>query len=36
VEDPPLYRPYMMKEQLREIFRTGGQRGKLLLAGLIS
>ena len=32
----PLYRAYMMKEQLRDIFRTGGQRGKELLAGLIS
>jgi len=32
----PLYRAYMMKEQLREIFRTGGQRGRELLAGLIS
>ena len=32
----PLYRAYMMKEQLRETFRAGAARGKVLLAGLIS
>ncbi len=31
-----LYRGYLMKEQLREIFRAGTVRGKVLLAGLIS
>jgi transposase len=32
----PLYRGYLMKEQLREIFKAGPGRGHALLAGLIS
>lgn len=32
----PLYKAYLMKEQLREIYRSGPDRGKILLAGLIS
>ena len=32
----PLYKAYLMKEQLREIYRSGPDRGKVLLAGLIS
>lgn len=32
----PLYRAYMIKEQLRDIFKTGGQRGKTLLIGVIA
>lgn len=32
----PLYRAYLMKEQLREIYRAGPRRGKALLAGLIN
>jgi transposase len=32
----PLYRGYLMKEQLREIFKAAPERGKVLLAGLIS
>jgi transposase len=32
----PLYRGYLMKEQLREIFKASPERGKALLAGLIS
>jgi transposase len=32
----PLYRGCMIKEQLRDIFKTGGQRGKILLAGVIA
>lgn len=32
----PLYTAYMIKEQLRDIFKTGGQRGKILLAGLLA
>jgi len=31
-----LYRGYLMKEQLREIFQSGTEGGKTLLAGLIS
>jgi transposase len=32
----PLYKAYLIKEQLRDTFKTGGQRGKSLLAGLLS
>jgi transposase len=32
----PLYKAYLMKEQLREIYQSGPGRGKKLLAGLIS
>ena len=32
----PLYRAYLIKEQLREVFRAKGKRGRLLLAGVIS
>jgi transposase len=32
----PLYRGYLIKEQLREIFKAGPGRGHALLAGLIS
>ncbi len=32
----PLYRAYLMKEQLREIYRSPPARGKVLLAGLMS
>jgi transposase len=32
----PLYRAYLIKEQLRDIFKTGGKRGKALLAGVIA
>jgi transposase len=31
-----LYTAYLMKEQLREVFKVKGERGKALLAGLIS
>lgn len=36
VTNKQLYRAYLMKEQLREVFKTKGQRGKALLAGLIA
>jgi transposase len=32
----PLYRAYLIKEQLWEVFRAKGKRGRLLLAGVIS
>jgi transposase len=32
----PLYRAYLIKEQLREVFRVKGKRGRRLLAGVIS
>jgi transposase len=32
----PLYRAYLMKEQLREVYRAAPGHGKALLAGLIS
>lgn len=32
----PLYRAYLMKEQLREVFQVSGSRGRQLLAGLIA
>jgi transposase len=32
----PLYRAYLIKEQLREVFRVKGERGRRLLAGLIA
>lgn len=32
----PLYRAYLIKEQLREVFRAKGRRGRLLLAGVIA
>lgn len=32
----PLYKAYLIKEQLREIYRAGPERGKILLAGLLS
>ncbi|MGH3193488.1 MAG: ISL3 family transposase [Streptosporangiaceae bacterium] len=35
-DNKQLYRAYLMKEQLREVFKTKGQRGKALLAGLIA
>jgi transposase len=31
-----LYRAYLMKEQLREVFKAKGEHGKALLAGLIA
>jgi transposase len=31
-----LYKAYLMKEQLREVFKAKGERGKALLAGLIA
>lgn len=35
-DNSQLYRGYLMKEQLREIFQAGTEDGKALLAGLIS
>ena len=32
----PLYRAYLIKEQLREVFRAKGRRGRLLLAGVLA
>lgn len=32
----PLYRAYLIKEQLREVFRVKGERGRRLLAGVIA
>jgi transposase len=32
----PLYRAYLLKEQLREVFTTKGTRGRVLLAGWLS
>jgi len=32
----PLYRAYLIKEQLREVFRTKGAQGQRLLSGVIS
>ena len=32
----PLYRAYLIKEQLREVFRVKGKRGRRLLAGGIA
>lgn len=32
----PLYRAYLLKEQLREVFATKGEHGRALLAGWIS
>jgi transposase len=32
----PLYRAYLIKEQLREVFRVKGQRGRRLLVGVIA
>jgi transposase len=32
----PLYRAYLIKEQLREVFRTKGAEGRRLLAGVIA
>lgn len=32
----PLYTAYIIKEQLRDIYKTGGERGKVLLAGVIA
>jgi transposase len=32
----PLYRAYLLKEQLREVFATKGKRGRALLAGWLS
>ena len=32
----PLYRAYLIKEQLREVFRVKGKRGRRLLAGVIA
>lgn len=32
----PLYRAYLMKEQLRELFKAGPDRGRALRAGLIA
>lgn len=35
-DNKQLYRAYLMKEQLREVFKVKGGRGKALLAGLIA
>jgi transposase len=35
-DNKPLYKGYLIKEQLREAFRVKGHDGKALLAGLIS
>ncbi len=35
-DNKPLYKGYLMKEQLREVFKVKGDPGKALLAGLIS
>jgi transposase len=35
-DNKQLYRAYMMKEQLREVFRAKGARGRALLAGRIA
>jgi transposase len=35
-DNKQLYKAYLMKEQLREVFRAKGERGKALLAGLIA
>jgi transposase len=35
-DNKQLYTAYLMKEQLREVFKVKGERGKALLAGLIS
>ena len=32
----PLYRAYLIKEQLREVFQAKGRRGRRLLAGVIA
>ncbi len=31
-----LYRAYLLKEQLREVFRVNGRQGRQLLAGWLS
>lgn len=35
-DNKQLYKAYLMKEQLREVFRAKGEHGKALLAGLIA
>ena len=35
-DNKQLYKAYLMKEQLREVFRVKGEHGKALLAGLIA
>ena len=35
-DNKQLYKAYLMKEQLREVFKAKGEHGKALLAGLIS
>jgi transposase len=35
-DNKQLYRAYLMKEQLREVFKAKGEHGKALLAGLIA
>jgi transposase len=35
-DNKQLYKAYLMKEQLREVFKAKGERGKALLAGLIT
>jgi transposase len=35
-DNKQLYKAYLMKEQLREVFKSKGGRGKALLAGLIA
>jgi transposase len=35
-DNKQLYKAYLMKEQLREVFKAKGERGKALLAGLIA
>jgi transposase len=32
----PLYRGYLIKEQLRDCYKSGGERAKILLAGVIA
>ena len=32
----PLFRAYLIKEQLREVFKVKGERGRRLLAGVIA
>ena len=36
VTNNTLYRAYLLKEQLREVFRTKGRQGRHLLAGWLS
>ena len=36
ITNKPLYRAYLLKEQFREVFATGGAAGKTLLAGWLA